>query len=108
VRGKLIEFDEFHSGTRIRGINLKNNKKEYIAHVRKDGVKQSVGDHLSEVGVIASKLAAKIKVSSADDLIGLLHDFGKFSMDFQEYIGSTTGLINPDEDENIDFVETEK
>jgi len=82
---------------------LENNKKEYIAHVRKDGTKQSVEDHLTDVGEIASKLAAKINVSSAGELIGLLHDFGKFSMDFQEYIGSATGLINPDEDEFVNY-----
>ncbi len=82
---------------------MENNKKEYIAHVRKDGTKQSVEDHLSDVGEIASRLAAKINVSSAGELIGLLHDFGKFGMDFQEYIGSATGLINPDEDAFVDF-----
>jgi len=82
---------------------LENNKKEYIAHVRKDGAKQSVEDHLTDVGEIASMLAAKINVSSAGELIGLLHDFGKFSMGFQEYIGSATGLINPDEDAFVDF-----
>jgi len=84
-------------------MDLGNNKKEYIAHVRKDGVKQSVEDHLSDVGEIASRLATKIGVSSAGNLIGLLHDFGKFSMEFQEYIGSATGLINPDEDAFVDF-----
>ncbi|VAW71671.1 CRISPR-associated helicase Cas3, partial [hydrothermal vent metagenome] len=84
-------------------MGLVNNKKEYIAHVRKDGTKQSVEDHLSEVGEIASRLAAKIGVSSAGNLIGLLHDFGKFSMEFQAYIGSATGLINPDEDAFVDF-----
>jgi len=84
-------------------MSLENNKKEFIAHVRKDGAKQSVEDHLSDVGEIASKLASKIGVSSAGKLIGLLHDFGKFSTDFQEYIGSATGLINPDEDEFVDF-----
>ena len=78
-------------------MDLKHNKKEYIAHVRKDSVKQSLEDHLDDVGEIASKLASKIGVSSAGNLIGLLHDFGKFSVEFQEYIGSATGLINPDE-----------
>jgi len=82
---------------------LENNNKEYIAHVRKDGVKQPVEDHLSDVGEIASRLAAKINVSSAGNLIGLLHDFGKFSMEFQEYIGSATGLINPDEDDYVEI-----
>ncbi len=81
---------------------MENNKKKYIAHVRKDGTKQSVEDHLNEVGEIASMLASKIGVSSAGNLIGLLHDLGKFSMDFQGYIGSATGLINPDEDVFVD------
>lgn len=82
---------------------MENNEYEYIAHVRKDGVKQSVENHLNDVGEIASQLAAKIGVSSAGNLVGLLHDFGKFSADFQAYISSATGLINPDEDSFVDF-----
>jgi CRISPR-associated endonuclease/helicase Cas3 len=36
-------------------------------------------------------------------LIGLLHDFGKYSADFQNYIQSATGLLNPDcDDEYVD------
>lgn len=92
-----------YSGILIWGMSLENNKKEYIAHIRKDGVKQSVEDHLNDVGEIASKFTTKLGVSSAGNLIGLLHDFGKFSIDFQDYIGSATGLINPDEDAFVDF-----
>ncbi len=33
----------------------------------------------------------------------MLHDFGKFSKEFQNYIGSATGKINLDEDEFVDF-----
>lgn len=76
---------------------------DYIAHRRKDGKEQSLESHLSEVGAIACRLAAKMNASGAGELIGLLHDVGKYSFDFQSYIGSATGRINPDEDEFVDF-----
>ncbi|NOX08218.1 MAG: CRISPR-associated helicase Cas3' [Gammaproteobacteria bacterium] len=75
----------------------------FIAHKRKDGREQSLICHLTEVGDIAAELASKIGASGAGELIGLLHDFGKFSVDFQAYIGSATGKINPDEDNYVDF-----
>ncbi len=34
-------------------MDLENNKKEYIAHVRKDEARQSVEEHLADVGEIA-------------------------------------------------------
>lgn len=50
----------------------------YIAHTRKqDGVDQPLEVHLNEVGELAGKLAEKICVAEAGQLIGLLHDFGK-------------------------------
>ncbi|MCW9025030.1 MAG: CRISPR-associated endonuclease Cas3'', partial [Gammaproteobacteria bacterium] len=77
----------------------------YIAHRReKDGIEQSLEVHLNEVSEIAGLLAAKTGMSEAGQLIGLLHDFGKFSQEFQAYIGSATGKINPDEDEYVDVV----
>lgn len=76
---------------------------EYIAHRRKDNVEQLLINHLTDVGEIASQLSSKISIGGAGELIGLLHDFGKFSTDFQTYIGSATGKINPDEDEYVDF-----
>lgn len=77
--------------------------KEYIAHVKPSGEKQSVEEHLNEVGQISSLLAEKIGVPDAGRIIGLLHDFGKYSEDFQNYIGSATGLINADESAFVDF-----
>ncbi|VAW78745.1 CRISPR-associated helicase Cas3 [hydrothermal vent metagenome] len=77
--------------------------KNLIAHRRKDGLEQPLIDHLAEVGEIAARLAAKIGVAGAGRLIGLLHDFGKFSEKFQKYIGSATGKINPDEDDYVDY-----
>ena len=34
--------------------------------------------------------------------MGLLHDLGKYSGEFQTYLQSAVGLINPDEDEYVD------
>jgi len=73
----------------------------YIAHVRAtDQHIQTVSEHLSEVAEIAKKLAEKINVSEAGEIIGLLHDFGKYSAAFQDYIKSGTGLLNPDIDDD--------
>lgn len=75
--------------------------QSYIAHVRKaDKKQQTVAVHLQEVAEIAKTLAAKINVPEAGELIGLLHDFGKYSAFFQNYIQSGTGLLNPDIDED--------
>ncbi|MFQ5852028.1 MAG: CRISPR-associated helicase Cas3' [Candidatus Binatia bacterium] len=74
----------------------------YIAHRReKDGATQTLEDHLLGVANIAKSLAAKIGFEEQGELIGLLHDLGKYSKEFQTYIQSAVGLINPDED---DFV----
>jgi CRISPR-associated endonuclease/helicase Cas3 len=37
------------------------------------------------------------------ELIGLLHDIGKYSSEFQTYIRSAAGNINPDEDDYVDY-----
>ena len=74
-----------------------------IAHRRKNGDDQTLIDHLLEVSDIAADLALKIDIPDAGRLIGLLHDFGKFSADFQAYIGSATGKIKPGEDKYVDF-----
>lgn len=78
--------------------------EKYIAHIRKDGQeKQLVKDHLINVSHIGAANASKIGLEKAGELIGLLHDLGKYSADFQNYIGSATGLINQDEDEYVDY-----
>ncbi len=76
---------------------------EYIAHVRSsDGKIQTLENHLFEVSDIASKLTEKVGCREAGALLGLMHDFGKYSSEFQNYIKSATGEINPDEDDYID------
>ena len=74
---------------------------DYIAHVRKsDGQPQSLQTHLTETADIAKLLAAKLDLDQAGELLGLMHDFGKYSQDFQEYIKSVIG-INPDVDDYV-------
>ena len=75
-------------------------KTEYIAHVRHGSdVKQSLSTHLTETDAIAKMLAAKLGLDLAGELLGLMHDFGKYSLKFQKYIYDATGLINPDLDD---------
>lgn len=74
-----------------------------IAHVReKDNAIQILENHLLGVAYLSQQAATKIGLSEAGELIGLLHDLGKYSYQFQQYIGSATGCINPDEDDYID------
>ena len=71
---------------------------EFIAHVRKaDAQPQTVQTHLTETAAIAKQLAAKLDLDLAGELLGLMHDFGKYSQAFQQYIQAATG-INPDID----------
>ena len=80
-------------------------KKRIIAHVRSsDSQEQTLEQHLSEVSDIAGKLASKIGMKETGQLLGLMHDFGKYSEQFQTYIQSATGLLNPDLDD--DYVDS--
>ena len=75
-------------------------KDPYIAHLRKsDGQIQSVQVHLKETAVLAKVFAQKLNLESAGELLGLMHDFGKYSRKFQKYIHDETGLFNPDLDD---------
>jgi CRISPR-associated endonuclease/helicase Cas3 len=47
---------------------------------------QSVCEHLQEVAELCEKFAQKVGVPEAGRLLGLLHDFGKYSSEFQKYI----------------------
>ncbi len=75
----------------------------YIAHRRdEDGATQSVETHLLGVGAKSRSLAEKICLKEQGELVGLLHDLGKYSEEFQSYLQSAVGLINPDEDDYVD------
>jgi CRISPR-associated endonuclease/helicase Cas3 len=76
---------------------------EYIARYRQsDGSPQSLIEHLEGVSALAGKFSGKIGLSSFGELMGLLHDFGKYSNSFQSYIKSAGGKVESDDDDYID------
>lgn len=75
-------------------------KFTFIAHVRQtDKCPQSVQTHLVETSELAKIFARKLNLESVGELLGLMHDFGKYSRKFQKYIHDETGLLNPDLDD---------
>ncbi|MEZ5454041.1 MAG: CRISPR-associated helicase Cas3' [Thiothrix sp.] len=83
--------------------NIPMNYGVVIAHQReKDGAKQTLQQHLLGVANLAKTSAAKLGLAEAGELMGLLHDLGKYSKEFQDYINSALGNIDPDEDDYVD------
>lgn len=67
----------------------------YIAHIReKDGEIQTVQEHLKEVNGLCERFGDKIGLKYLAGLAGLLHDLGKNSNEFNEYIQEA--VANPD------------
>lgn len=59
----------------------------YRAHIRKEPiVEQSVYDHSHQVSELAKGFGAKLHLESASELVGLLHDMGKYTKTFDGYI----------------------
>jgi len=73
----------------------------YIAHKNQDLYK-----HLEGVAELAKNNAEKIGMGNYGELLGLLHDFGKYSAAFQKYITDAIKKndpqFNPDEDEDFE------
>lgn len=75
---------------------------QFIAHhdKRRDR-SQPLADHLTEVSALAEGYATKLGLPRSAALIGLLHDLGKYSAEFQNYIKSAVGLLDQDVDEEV-------
>ncbi|EHB62321.1 MULTISPECIES: CRISPR-associated helicase/endonuclease Cas3 [Paenibacillus] len=59
----------------------------YIAHIRQsDGKIQTVDEHLREVKELSERHGAKIGAAHLAGLAGLLHDMGKYTTEFKNYI----------------------
>jgi CRISPR-associated endonuclease/helicase Cas3 len=72
-----------------------------IAHHRKsDDAIQTLEQHLRGVANLSCLYAKKLNLEDQGELIGLLHDLGKYSQAFQSYIKSAVGILNQDEDED--------
>ncbi|RJP83420.1 MAG: CRISPR-associated helicase Cas3' [Desulfobacteraceae bacterium] len=73
----------------------------YVAH--RD---QKLYEHLEGVARLAKINAKKIGMGDYGELLGLLHDFGKYSAEFQKYITDALKKddpnFNPDEDEEFE------
>ncbi|WP_434309823.1 CRISPR-associated helicase Cas3' [Hominifimenecus sp. rT4P-3] len=61
---------------------LKDGKR-YLAHIRADGQEQTVEEHASGVANRASGFAAPFGSAAMGYRVGILHDTGKFSLEFQ-------------------------
>jgi CRISPR-associated endonuclease/helicase Cas3 len=58
----------------------------FLAHLEPDGSSQLLRDHLFSVSHATRSAAEKIGLGGAGAMIGLLHDIGKYSRDFQRYL----------------------
>ncbi|ABK46004.1 CRISPR-associated helicase, Cas3 family [Magnetococcus marinus MC-1] len=71
----------------------------FIAHARQgDHTIQTVDAHLYGVAALARSFAGKVGLPLTGELMGLLHDLGKYSAAFQDYIRSNLGKMDPDGD----------
>ncbi len=57
---------------------------EYLAHITEDGRKQTVEAHLLGTARLSEKFAAEFGAAAYGRLIGLAHDIGKTSQEFQD------------------------
>lgn len=72
-----------------------------VAHFRStDKTPQFLPVHLTNVSWYASWFASKIGCAMAGELLGLVHDLGKYSKEFYDYLHSAAGLTDPDVDDN--------
>lgn len=99
----------------MKDLNIQNKQansleQQFIAHVRQsDGAEQLLYDHLTGAAEIAKTLATKIGLPLSGELIGLVHDLGKYSEAFQKYIRDSIKFdnykdLNLDEDEEAEIL----
>jgi len=75
----------------------------YLAHYRDaDRACQSVKTHLDETSCFAKQFAGKVGLDLIGELLGLLHDLGKYSDVYQCYIKSAVGLLRPGDENYMD------
>lgn len=61
---------------------------------------QQLEEHLLNVAKLSGQFAEKIGLGKAGFLLGLMHDIGKYSSAFQDYLITDDGKENPDQDDD--------
>ncbi|MGM9647312.1 MAG: CRISPR-associated helicase Cas3' [Eubacteriales bacterium] len=62
------------------------DRQDYLAHIAEDGREQTVQQHSRAAAKYASDALDGIDLSNTAYLAGLLHDAGKFKLEFTEYL----------------------
>ena len=95
---KIIHDDKF-----IVSTDEKIGTVQFIARYRRsDGSPQSVREHLEGTALLAKSFAAKVGLPTIGELMGLLHDLGKYPQAFQDYLNSAEGKLDPDDEDYVD------
>ncbi len=74
-----------------------NDTVTYIAHVNNQGECQSVDEHHKGTSLLSALFASEFGSEKWGEQLGLLHDLGKYSFPFQQYIRLCTGLLEEGE-----------
>lgn len=79
---------------------MHNAVPRFAAHHRaSDDRWQPLSEHLIGVATLSKGFGGKVGLERLGELLGLLHDLGKYSQAFQTYLKSAIGALNQDEDE---------
>lgn len=59
----------------------------FVAHIREIDLEvQTVGEHSTETALLAKELGRKVQLENMAELSGFLHDMGKWTSEFSEYL----------------------
>jgi len=86
-----IKFHKKIEKSVIPGVSQKMQR--LVFPKRFDAARHSVKTHSAETSVLTKRFASKIGLDLIGELLGLLHDFGKYSFEYQCYIKSAVGLF---------------
>lgn len=80
-----------------------DEEKLFVAHFREsDHTIQTIEEHLRETAELSGRNADKISLRDVGRLLGYLHDLGKATDEFNNYIMSATGLLEASDERYVD------